>query len=236
MLQTDTFDDQLQPIVDDIVQNRPEERVFLEQMLRTDSRLQTILPAMLRVFDLLVTRFTRGRSLFLCGNGGSCADCMHIAGELMKSFNRRRLLSAAQKAAFADHEFGDILAEHLEAGLRCIPLGFNHALNSAILNDSGLSDIQYAQELYVLGRPEDVLLGISTSGNARNVLFAVSTAKALGMTTVGLTGYTGGKLAQAADLTINVPETATPHVQEQHITVYHTLCAMLESRFFGQAQ
>ena len=227
------FDDRSQKIFDDICTNRPAEKQYIEHLLHKDESLEEALPTMLLVFDLLVERFENRRTLFLCGNGGSCADCMHIAGELMKSFKLRRRLSLESKARFSGLEFGDSLAEHLEYGLPCIVLGFNHSLNSAILNDSGMSEIQYAQELYVLGKKDDVLFGISTSGNASNVLHAVSTAKALGMTTVGLTGKHGGKLAQVVDLVIQTPETSTPYIQEQHVILYHALCAMIESRFFS---
>jgi D-sedoheptulose 7-phosphate isomerase len=233
MMDTIPFDDRSQRIFDDICANRPAEKQFIEHMLQKDESLREALPPMLLAFELLVERFEDGRTLFLCGNGGSCADCMHIAGELMKSFKLRRRLSPESKTKFSGLEFGDSLAEHLEYGLPCMVLGFNHSLNSAILNDSGMSEIQYAQELYVLGKKNDVLFSISTSGNASNVLHAVSTAKALGMTTVGLTGKHGGRLAQVVDLAIQTPETSTPYIQEQHVILYHALCAMLESRFFS---
>jgi len=234
LLDNISFDEQAQRIFDDIWANRPEEKQFLGQMLEKDRSLSVALPNLLLAFDLLVKGFAAGQTLFLCGNGGSSADCMHIAGELMKSFLLRRYLSADRKADFAGMAYGDVLAEHLESGLPCIVLGFNHALNSAILNDSGITAIQYAQELYVLGKKGDLLIGISTSGNALNVLHAVATAKVRGMTTIGLTGHHGGQLAQLVDLAIRVPETITPSIQEQHIAIYHTLCAMLESRFFSK--
>lgn len=233
LLHNISFDEGSQQIFDNIWANKPEERQFIEQMLQKDNSLSEALSGMLLAFDTLVKCFESGHTLFLCGNGGSCADCMHIAGELVKSFLLRRHLSASSKAAFVGLEFGNTLAENLEYGLPCIALGFNHSLNSAILNDSGMAELQFAQELYVLGKQGDVLLGISTSGNARNVLHAVSVAKALGMKTIGLTGSQGGKLAQTVDIAIKVPETSTPTIQQQHEAIYHTLCAMLESRFFS---
>jgi D-sedoheptulose 7-phosphate isomerase len=224
---------QAQYVFNEIWTNRPEEKRFLDQMLRKDRSLSNILPYVLLAFEVLVKSFEADKTLFLCGNGGSSADCLHIAGELMKSFYLRRRLSVESKAGFSGKPQGDTLAEHLEYGLPCIVLGTNPALNSAILNDSGLTALQYAQELYTLGKKGDVLLGISTSGNAQNVLYAVTTAKVRGMTTIGLTGCTGGQLAQQVDLPIMVPESVTPAIQEQHIAIYHTLCAMLESRFFS---
>ncbi len=230
-----SFDEGSQQIFENIWTNKPEERQFIEQMLQKDRSLSAALPDALLAFDVLVKSFAAGHTLFLCGNGGSCADCMHIAGELVKSFLLRRHLSASAKAAFSGLEGGNILAEHLEQGLPCIALGFNHSLNSAILNDSGMAELQFAQELYVLGKQRDVLLGISTSGNARNVFHAVSVAKVLGMKTIGLTGNQGGKLAHTVDIAIKVSETSTPLIQQQHEALYHTLCAMLESRFFSGA-
>ena len=233
LLHNISFDEQSQRIFENIWANKPEEKQFIEQMLQKDNSLSEALPNALLAFDLLIKRFEAGQTLFLCGNGGSCADCMHIAGELVKSFLLRRRLFASSKAAFKGLEFGNVLAENLEYGLPCTVLGFNHSLNSAILNDSGMAELQFAQELYVLGKKGDVLLGISTSGNALNVLHAVSVAKALGMKTIGLTGGQGGKLAQTVDIAIKVPETSTPLIQQQHETIYHALCAMLESRFFS---
>ena len=234
LLHNTNFDEHSQPIFDELCANRPAEERFLAQMLHKAPALSVVLPNLLRAFDLLVTGFAAGQTLFLCGNGGSSADCMHIAGELVKSFLLRRHLSAADQADFARMPYGEALAEHLEYGLPCHVLGFNHALSSAILNDSGLAALQYAQELYVLGKKGDLLLGISTSGNARNVLHAVTTAKVKGLTTIGLTGQHGGQLTQLADLSINAPETITPSIQEQHEVIYHTLCAMLEARFFSR--
>ncbi len=185
------------------------------------------------MFDALVQGFTAHRRLLLCGNGGSCADAMHIAGELMKSFKIPRPLSDAEKSRFEQSDSAEILTVHLERGLPCIALGLNHSLFTAIQNDKTAAALQYAQELSVLGERGDMLMGISTSGTAQNVLYAVSTARALGMKTFALTGLAGGKLAQLADIAIKAPETSTESVQELHIIIYHTLCAMLEARFFG---
>ncbi len=221
-------------LYDEICANYPVEEQFLKQFLQKSPAFSEILTDILLVFDALVSGFRTKHKLFLCGNGGSFADAMHIAGELMKSFKRSRPLSQANKRHFAGREFADILTQHLECGLPCIVLGLNHSLFSAIQNDKPVDAIQYAQELYALGEKDDMLLGMSTSGNALNVLYAVSTAKALGMKTIALTGKTGGKLAQTADIAVKAPETSTESVQEQHVIIYHTLCAMLEARFFSK--
>jgi D-sedoheptulose 7-phosphate isomerase len=129
---------------------------------------------------------------------------------------------------------GTELARHLQQGLRCIPLGTNPALTSAIANDNPLRDIAYAQEIYALGRPGDVLLGISTSGGAQNVRYAASTAHALEMTVISLTGPGGGVLAAQADIAIRAPGRDTPEIQGWHIQLYHGLCEMLEAGEFGE--
>lgn len=224
---------QAQQIYDEICSTYPEEEQFLKQFLQRSPAFYDVLSDVLLTFEALITGFKANRRLFLCGNGGSCADAMHIAGELMKSFKRSRRLSNDAKVCFNELEFADILTENLEPGLPCVVLGLNHSLFTAIQNDKDISALQYAQELYNLGEKGDMLFGISTSGNAQNVLYAVSTAKALGMKTLGLTGKTGGKLAQAVDIAIKAPETSTESVQELHIIIYHTLCAMLEARFFS---
>lgn len=221
-----------QHIYHDIQTNYPEEAQLLQQLLQKHQAYTAILPEFLRAYYLLVEGFQAKRRLFLCGNGGSFADAMHISGELLKSFKRRRSLAQTDKQSFSHYEYGDILAESLEYGLPCMVLGLNHALFSAVQNDCKAEAMQYAQELYALGTQGDMLLAISTSGNALNVLYALTTAKVLGVKTIGLTGHIGGKLAQYADIAIKAPETSTESVQEHHIVLYHALCALLERRFF----
>ena len=213
------LDKHTQQIFDDICTRHPQEKHALEHTLQNHPFLEEILPDFLQAFSRLIQGFQAGHTLFLCGNGGSFADSIHIAGELMKTFRLKRPLAESDKSAFSGYEFNNILTEHLEKGLPCIALGLNPSLVSAIQNDTKISAIQYAQELYALGKKDDMLLGISTSGNALNVRYAISTAKALGMTTLGLTGKHGGKLAEVADITIQVPATETYMVQEQHETV-----------------
>ncbi|GAK60419.1 sugar isomerase SIS [Candidatus Vecturithrix granuli] len=223
----------VQNIYHDIQTHYPEEAQLLQQLLQKNQQAYTaILPEFLRAYHLLVTGFQAKHRLFLCGNGGSLADAMHISGELLKSFKRRRSLSQTDKSLFSQYEYGDILAEYLEYGFPCTVLGLNHALFSAVQNDCKVEAVQYAQELYALGIKGDMLLAISTSGNALNVLYAITAAKVLGVKTIGFTGHIGGKLAQYADIAIKAPETSTESIQEHHIVLYHALCALLESRFF----
>ncbi|PID57847.1 phosphoheptose isomerase [candidate division KSB3 bacterium] len=227
------LDPEVQQLVDEVWSRYDAEKNMLEQTLEEHKFFSEIFGSFLGVFSVLKTRFEAGGRLFLCGNGGSCADCIHIAGELMKTFKLPRPLSVARKACFAGLEFEEQLTAYLQEGLPCHVLGLNPGLASAIQNDNTFSGLQYAQELYGQGKAGDVLLGISTSGNALNVRYAASVAKALGMTVIALTGSGGGELAKHADRAIRVPETETYKVQEQHLIVYHTLCMWLELRFFA---
>jgi len=181
-------------------------------------------------YDLLRACNDRRGTIFIAGNGGSRADADHIAGELMKGFLKKRSLPQEMSNAFKPIPGGEALSELLQGGISAIPLGFS-ALSSAIHNDTGLG-VDLAQELYVLGRAEDTLLAISTSGNAKNVYNAAIVAKVHGMPVVALTGKTGGRLSELADVCIRVPETETYKVQELHLPVYHAICAQLEDDLF----
>jgi len=173
--------------------------------------------------------------LLIAGNGGSAADSEHIAGELMKRFKTPRPVTPemAEKLKSIDPVRGADLAKNLERGLMAIPLVAHEALSTAYINDvDGLG--VFAQQLFGFGRPGDVFLGISTSGNSKNVMSATVVARALGIKVIGLTGKQGGELASVADVAVKVPETETYMIQELHLPVYHCLCLMLEDRFFGE--
>lgn len=172
--------------------------------------------------------------LLIAGNGGSAADSEHVAGELMKRFKLPRPvpIEFAEKLKAIDPVRGEELANNLERGLMAIPLVAHEALSTAYINDvDGLG--VFAQQLYGFGRPRDVFVGISTSGNSKNVMSATVVARALGMKVIGLTGAKGGELAQVADVAVKVPEIETYMIQELHLPVYHCWCLMLEDRFFG---
>lgn len=173
--------------------------------------------------------------LLIAGNGGSAADSEHIAGELMKRFKNPRPVTDefAAKLKCIDQVRGENLSKNLERSLMAIPLVAHEALSTAYINDvDGLG--VFAQQLFGFGRPGDVFLGISTSGNSKNVMSATVVARALGIKVIGLTGANGGELAEVADVAIRVPETETYMIQELHLPVYHCLCLMLEDRFFGE--
>lgn len=185
-----------------------------------------------RAYVAISSSLEKGGALYLCGNGGSFSDALHISGELLKSFVRPRPLPEGLRAQLLGQPFGAELAEHLQAGLRAHVLGCNPALASAVANDIPLAGIGYAQEICALASVGDVLLGISTSGRARNVLYAVSTARAMGLMTIGLTGQRESPLSTLVDIPLRVPESETYRVQELHLALYHQLCLMLEAWFF----
>ncbi|MCQ2450056.1 MAG: SIS domain-containing protein [Clostridia bacterium] len=184
--------------------------------------------------DALIAAYKNGGKLLLCGNGGSCADCDHIVGELMKGFLSKRPLSAEQKQAMKKNAeyISDEWLDQLQGGVPAISLPSATALNAAFCNDVN-PELMYAQQLMGLGNAKDVLLCISTSGNSKNVYAAAVVGKALGLTVIGLTGEGGGKLKTVADICICVPETETYKIQELHLPVYHYLCAAVEAAFFG---
>ncbi len=173
--------------------------------------------------DAIISTYKNGGKVLLCGNGGSCADCDHIAGELLKGFLSHRPVS--------DERIPEELREKLQGSLPAVSLPSLSAALTASINDLD-PEIIYAQLLMGLGKAGDVLIALSTSGNAKNVCHAATLAKALGMTVIGMTGEKGGKLSTIADITIRVPENETYKVQEYHLPVYHYLCAKTEAALF----
>ncbi len=206
---------------------------YLEELLERYPVLACVKAEILNAYHILESCYENGGKLLIAGNGGSCADAEHIVGELMKGFVKPRTVSEefAKKLTEADPERGKELAQKLQGGLPAIALTGHPGLSTAFLNDVD-GDLIFAQQTYGYGKPGDVLLGISTSGNSKNVMYAMAAAKALGMKTIGLTGKDGGQLKTAADVTIVVPESETFKIQEYHLPIYHALCLMLEERFF----
>lgn len=185
---------------------------------------------------LLASVFSAGGTLLVCGNGGSAADAEHIVGELMKGFQHPRPLDAAMRDALrsVDAYLGPQLASELQGALPAVALVSQTSLISAIANDRDARAV-FAQQVFGYGRPGDALLAISTSGNASNVEAAVVVARAKRMRTIALTGEDGGRIAARCDVSVRVPARDTALVQELHQSVYHTLCAGLEQRFFAEA-
>ena len=172
--------------------------------------------------------FRNGGKLLLCGNGGSSADCGHILGEFVKGFEKKRPLNPAVVEAI-----GEDWAKKLQQGLPVIDLTANNALIAAVINDIDGASV-YAQQVTAYARKGDVIIGISTSGNAENVGRALKVAKALGATTIGMTGRTGGKMKDLCDILLNVDETRTYKVQELHLQLYHQLCLQVENALFEE--
>jgi len=190
-------------------------------------------PSVSEAFQLLAASFRGGGKLLVCGNGGSAADSEHIVGELMKGFMLRRPVSLgvhAQLVAVSPGN-GDYLAGHLQGALPAISLVSQTSLLSAYANDVA-GDMAFAQQVFGYGRIGDSVLGISTSGNARNVLHALQVGRAIGLRTLGLIGQSGGAMLPFCDVAICVPSTITPDIQEWHVAIYHALCRMLEQEFF----
>ena len=185
-------------------------------------------------YELLETAYQNGKKLLVCGNGGSASDSEHIVGELMKEFKLKRKVYGKQAAALKeiDPELGQILADNLQGALPAISLTAHSSLQTAFMNDV-VPELVFAQQVNGYGNAGDVFLGISTSGNSKNVLYAAVNAKAKGLKVIGLTGGKENKLMKYADVCIRVPETETYKIQELHLPVYHCLCLMLEQKFFG---
>ena len=194
--------------------------------------LEACREALLEAHSALVSCYDGAGTLYTCGNGGSMADAMHIAGELNKSFERARPLPEAFAARLLGMPFGEELAIDLEMGLRAHTLGLNPALKTAVENDNPVRDIAFAQELHALARRGDVLLAISTSGNADNCLMAMTVAKAHHCTVITFTGPVGGRMAPLADVAVKAPGDSTKVVQEAHIALWHTLCLLVEAHYF----
>ncbi|MBE76308.1 MAG: phosphoheptose isomerase [Candidatus Marinimicrobia bacterium] len=206
---------------------------ILDRTIERHPLLDISKKSIIQAFDLLNTCFVNKNKLLICGNGGSSSDSDHIVGELMKSFFYDRTLSDEDKLKLEETspKIGKYLSENLQPALRSISLSAHNALNTAIANDID-SNLIFAQQVIGYGDQGDVLLGISTSGHSENIINAIITAKAMGLKTIGLTGKKGGKLKQICDVTICANAEQTPDIQELHLPIYHTICAMLEFEFF----
>ena len=186
-------------------------------------------------FSMMKRCFEKGGKLLLCGNGGSSADSDHIVGELMKAFCKKRKIKpellSQLKELYGDTE-ASYFENHLEVGLPAISFSSQTALHTAFSNDQD-ETLFYAQCLLGYGKKEDLLFGISTSGNAKNVGYALKLAKAMGIPSILLTGKDGGSGKEYAELTIIAPSMETYQIQELHLPIYHCLCLMVEQYFFG---
>ena len=206
---------------------------ILEELLERYPELKEQRDNILAVYTVLEESSVNGGKLLVAGNGGNAADSEHIVGELMKAFIKPRKLDTTlqDKLKSVDKNLGEVLADNLQGALPSIAVTGHVGLSTAYLNDCNPL-LSFAQQVNGFGREGDVFLGISTSGNSENILYALVTAKAKGMKTIGLSGRDGGKMKEFCDEIIIVPEKETFKIQELHLPVYHALCLMLEERFF----
>ena len=205
----------------------------IEELVSRYPALRSVVESLDAAYAALKRCFIDDKTLFCAGNGGSAADSEHIVGELMKGFLLRRPLNEVLRSAIRQRTGDNQLADRLQMGLRCISLLSHPALNSAFMNDVD-PEMIFAQQLFVLGRPGDVVIGISTSGNARNICNLFKTARARSISTILLTGENHGCCEEFSDFVIHAPSTETYKVQEYHLPIYHCLCRMLEENFYGK--
>ncbi|NUK30267.1 SIS domain-containing protein [Parageobacillus sp. VR-IP] len=210
-------------------------KAAIQKLLQKYPELSSCVPDIEKAFDILKESFQKGGKVLLCGNGGSAADCDHIVGELMKGFLLKRPIDAAFKKKLEKVAPNDAayIAEYLQGALPAISLVSHSAFLSAFSNDVS-PDLVFAQQVFGYGKEGDVTIGLSTSGNSDNVIYALQVARAKGLKTIGLTGRSGGAMSEICDVTIKVPRDLTPDIQELHLPIYHTLCILLEEEFFGK--
>lgn len=203
----------------------------VDDLIKRYPELSVCKDSILDAFNILKECFLSCHTLYVAGNGGSCSDAEHIVGELMKGFKKRRHLSSDEcnELTLVDPIRGKELADSLQWGFPCIALNSHPGLSSAFINDVANGGLMtYAQQLNVLGKQGDVFLGISTSGNSKNIMYASVVARAKGLKVIGLTGEKGGELAKASNVCIKAPSSETFMIQEYHLPIYHCLCLMLE--------
>ena len=207
----------------------------LEELIRRYPQLDVCKKDIEKAYLLLQKTYDKNGKLLIAGNGGSAADSEHIAGELMKRFKITRPINKelADKLMKIDPDRGERLVKNLEMPLRAVPLTSHIAITTAYMNDADATGV-FAQQMLGFGNEGDVFLAISTSGNSENIISACVVAKAMGIKIIGLTGEKESKLSKYADICIRVPETETYKIQELHLPVYHALCLMLESNYFGK--
>ena len=182
---------------------------ILQDAISTKQRLVGHLEPIERSARLLIEAFAEGRKVLVCGNGGSAADAQHMAGELVGRFQMER------------------------PGLPCVALTTDTSILTACANDFGYEEV-FARQVGAMGAADDVLVGISTSGNSANVIRAFEAAAGAGMKRVALTGNDGGRIARMDGvLSIVVPSCSTQRIQEGHITIIHVLCELVEDALFG---
>ena len=206
----------------------------LDLLIKRYPELNVCKESIVKAYRIIEDCYKSKGKLLIAGNGGSAADAEHMAGELMKGFKKQRKLSKdfSDRLMAVSPEYGKVLAENLQGALPSIALDGHYALSTAYMNDCEPL-LCFAQQVNGYGNKGDVFIGISTSGNSKNVIYAAVTAKAKGMKVIGLTGAKDSKLSDIANVCIRVPETETYMIQELHLPVYHALCLMVEEEFYN---
>ena len=212
---------------------RMDEYRYLEELIQRYPSLETIKKEIQDTYEVMRDAYHAGRKVLIAGNGGSGADAEHMVGELMKGFIKERHVSKelSERLKQVDPVRGEILSKKLQQGLPAIALTGHMSLSTAVLNDVD-GEMIFAEQVLGYGKPGDVLLGITTSGNSKNVLYAAAVAKAKGMKVLALTGGNGGEIKKVSDVALVVPEKETFKIQELHLPIYHAICLMLEEYFF----
>jgi D-sedoheptulose 7-phosphate isomerase len=191
----------------DTIKNIISESVSVKNKILQDEALLSVLN---ETIEIITTAFKNGNKVLFCGNGGSAADAQHLAAEFSGRF-------------YIDRD-----ALYAEA-LHC-----NTSYITAVANDYSY-DVIYSRLVKGMGNKGDVLIGLSTSGNSKNILLAFEAAKEKGMVTIGFTGATGGKMKDISDYLLNVPSTVTPRIQESHILLGHIICELVEAKYFAKS-
>lgn len=197
---------------------------MMKELMERYPALEVCRDSIQQAAELMIDIYRRGGKVLVCGNGGSAADSEHIVGELMKGFLLPRIVT--------DGRIPEALRKNLQGALPAISLPSQCSILSAFVNDVE-PDMMYAQLVYGYAREQDLVIGISTSGNSKNVVNAVKVANSIGAKTLSLTGEGGGILGEISDVTVKVPAMETFKIQEYHLPVYHYLCAAVEKYFFG---
>ena len=206
---------------------------YIDNVLMRHKELEYLRESIVETVEAIKKAYYKGGKILVCGNGGSCSDADHIVGELLKGFLSKRELTKEQKSEIINKNYdnGKYIADSLQQGIIAYSLNAQGAILSAVINDIG-SDMMFAQQVYAMAGENDLVIGISTSGNSENVCNALKTAKIKGAATLGMTGNKNGKMNEFCDILIDVPSSETYVIQEYHIAIYHAFCAEAELEIF----
>lgn len=206
---------------------------MIEKLIERIPELECIKDDIEKAINETIKCYENGGKVLIAGNGGSACDSEHIAGELLKSFLKKRPIKKEIRDELLKIEDGEYIADNLESPLRAISLTSHIGLSTAYLNDKE-PYLVFAQQLLGFGEKGDIFIAISTSGNSKNIIYAVKLAKAMGIKIIAFTNENGGVLSSMADITIKAPAKETHIAQEYHQAIYHELCIKVEDHFFKE--